>query len=164
MPLPINVLAAPGLHAIEVGPFLGAQVAVGSHPPFRTPDMRLLPLQTPAFSGGQLPGSLSLLDSLLLVLLTLVYPTTWRRSRVPPRCLGNRLGRLVAADSGVAGISVGPGLIVRLNRLGTGPAYPGIIGACLGTPVGCVAPTAAIPISPTTRIRPHASRNSQDAR
>jgi hypothetical protein len=70
MPLPINVLAASLLHGIEAGPFLGIQVAVGSHPPFRTPDPPLLHLQTPGFSGGQLPGSLSLLDSLLLALLT----------------------------------------------------------------------------------------------
>ena len=53
------------LHGIEAGPFLGIQVAVGSHPAFRTPDIRLLIVQTPGFSGGQLPGGLSLVDSVL---------------------------------------------------------------------------------------------------
>jgi hypothetical protein len=75
VPQPINILAAPILHGIEAGAFLGTQVAVGSHPAFRTPDIRLLIVQTPGFSGGQLPGSLSLVDSVLLVLLTPVYPT-----------------------------------------------------------------------------------------
>jgi hypothetical protein len=70
VPLPINVLAAFLLHGIEAAPFLGTQVAVGSHPALRTPDTRLLILQTPGFSGGQLPGSQSLLDSVLLALLT----------------------------------------------------------------------------------------------
>ena len=41
MPLPVNVLAASLLHAIEAAPFLGTQVAVGSHAPFRTPDTPL---------------------------------------------------------------------------------------------------------------------------
>jgi hypothetical protein len=58
------------LHGIEASPFLGTQVAVASHPAFRTPDVCLLILQTPGFSGGQLPGSLSLVDSVLLALLT----------------------------------------------------------------------------------------------
>ena len=93
--------------------------------------MRLLILQTPGFSGGQLPGSLSLLDSVLLALLTPVNPTTWRCRSVPLGCLGNRLGLLVGVDSGVAGISVGLGLIIGLHRLGIAPAYPGIIGVCL---------------------------------
>jgi hypothetical protein len=75
VPQPINILAASILQSIEAGPFLGAQVAVGSHPAFRTPDIRLLIVQTPGFSGGQLPGSLSLVDSVLLALLTPVYPT-----------------------------------------------------------------------------------------
>ena len=88
-----------------------------------------------------MPGSQSLLDSVLLALLTLVYPTTRRRSSVPPGCLGNRLGRLVSVDSGVAGISVGLGLIIGLNRLGIAPALPGIIRVCLGTPIRRVAPT-----------------------
>jgi len=73
---PINILAASVLHGIEAGPFLGTQVAVGSHPAFRTPDTPLLILQTSGFPGGQLPGSLSLVDSVLLALLTPVYPTT----------------------------------------------------------------------------------------
>jgi len=64
------------LHGIEAGTILGTQVAVGSHPAFRAPDIRLLIVQTPGFSGGQLPGSLSLLDSVGLALLTPVYPTT----------------------------------------------------------------------------------------
>ena len=53
--------------------------------------MRLLIVQTPGFSGGQLPGSLSLVDSVLLALLTPVHPMTFRRRSVPLGCLGNRL-------------------------------------------------------------------------
>jgi len=55
--------------------------------------------------------------------------------------LGNRLGRLVDVDSGVAGISIGLGLIIGLNRLGIAPALPGIIGVGLATAVGLVTPT-----------------------
>jgi hypothetical protein len=58
--------------------------------------------------------------------------------------LGNRLGLLVV-DSGVAGISVGLGLIIGLHRLGIAPALPGIIGVSLGVglaaAIGWVAPT-----------------------
>jgi len=68
------------------------------------------------------------LDSVLLALLTRVYPTTWRRSSVPLGCLGNRLGRLVDVDSGVAGISIGLGLIIGLNRLGIAPTSSGVRG------------------------------------
>jgi hypothetical protein len=70
VPQPINILAASILHGIEAGPLLRTQVAVGSHPAFRTPDIRLLILQTPGFSGGQLPGNPSLVDSVLLAVLT----------------------------------------------------------------------------------------------
>ena len=101
VPQPINILAAPILHGIEAGPFLGTQVAVGSHPAFRTPDTPLLILQTPGFSGGQLPGSLPLLDSVLLALLTPVYPTTLRLRSVPLVCLGNRLALLVVDPPGL---------------------------------------------------------------
>ena len=86
-----------------------------------------------------MPGSLSLVDPVLLVLLTPVYPTTLRRGSVPPGCLGNRLAGLGGVDFGVAGISIGLGLIIGLNRLGIGPALPGIIG--LGAAVGWVTPT-----------------------
>jgi hypothetical protein len=75
VPHPIDILAASILHGIEAGPFLGTQVAVGSHPAFRTPDTPRLILPTPRFSGGQLPGSLSLVNSVLLTLLTPVSPT-----------------------------------------------------------------------------------------
>ena len=138
VPQPINILAASILHGIEASPFLGTQVAVASHPAFRTPDMRLLIVQTPGFSGGQVPGSLSLVDSVLLALLTPVYPTIWRLRSVPLGCLGN----LLVVDSRVAGISVGLGLIIGLHRLGIAPALAGIIGVGLGATVGWVAPTA----------------------
>jgi hypothetical protein len=75
-----------------------------------------------------LPGSQSLVDSLLLALLTPVYPATWRGGRVPLGCIGNRLALLVDVTSGVAGIAVGLGLIIGLIRLGIAPAGPGIIG------------------------------------
>jgi hypothetical protein len=136
------------LHAIEAGAFLGTQVAVGSHPAFRTPDIRLLILQTPGFSGGQLPGSLALMDSVLLALLTPVYPTTLRLRSVPLGCLGN----LLVVDSGVSGISVGLGLIIGLNRLGIAPALPGIIGVGLAATVGWVGLAAAVGwVAPTER-------------
>jgi hypothetical protein len=93
-----------------------------------------------------LSGSLSLVYSLLLALLTPVYPATLRLRSVPLVCLGNLL---VVDPSGVAGISVGLGLIIRLNRLGIAPALPWIIGVGLGVglaaAVGWVAPTAASP-------------------
>ena len=89
-----------------------------------------------------MPGSLSLVDSVLLALLAPVYPPARRRRSVPLGCMGNRLGRLVGVDSGVAGISVGPGLIIGLNRLGIAPALSGIIGVGLGAARGCVAPAA----------------------
>ena len=72
---------------------------------------------------GQLPGSQSLLDSVLLALLTPVYPPTWRRQQGTPGLLGEPAGLVV--DFGVAGISVGLGLIIGLNRLGIAPAAPG---------------------------------------
>ena len=89
-----------------------------------------------------MPGSLSLVDSVLLALLAPVYPPARRRRSVPLGCMGNRLGRLVGVDSGVAGISVGPGLIIGLNRLSPAPAEPGIIGICLVAAGSRVAPTA----------------------
>jgi hypothetical protein len=52
--------------------------------------------------------------------------------------LGNRL---VGVDIRVAGISIGLGLIIGLNRLGIASALPGIIGVGLAAAVGWVAPT-----------------------
>jgi hypothetical protein len=59
------------------------------------------------------------------------------------------LGNLLVVDFGVAGISVGLGLIIGLHRLAIGlpiglaiaPAHPGIIGVTLGAAIGWVAPT-----------------------
>jgi hypothetical protein len=51
------------------------------------------------------------------------------------------LGNLLVVDFGVAGIGVGLGLIIGLNRLGIAPALPGIIGVGLGAAGGWVAPT-----------------------
>jgi len=96
-----------------------------------------------------LPGSLSLLDSLLLALLTPVYPTALRLRSVPLVCLGNLL---VVDPSGVAGIRVGLGLIIGLNRLGIAPAWPGTIGVSLAAAVGWVGLAAAIRwVAPTER-------------
>jgi len=54
--------------------------------------------------------------------------------------LGNRLGLLVV-DSGVAGISVGLGPIIGLDRLGIALTLPGIIGGgLLAAARGWVAP------------------------
>ena len=129
VPLAINVLAAPVLHGIEAGPFLGTQSAVGSHLPLRTPDTPLLVLQTRRFLRGQLPGSQSLVDSLLLALLTPVYPATWRGSRVPLGCLGTRLivglGLIIGLALLVIRLAL---LVIRLARLGIASAGPGIIG------------------------------------
>jgi hypothetical protein len=81
------------------------------------------------------------MDSVLLVLLTPVQPTAFRRRNVPLGGLGIRLARLVGVDFRVAGISVGLRLIIGLNRLGIAPALPRIIGVGLGAAVGGVAPT-----------------------
>jgi len=142
VPWAINVLIASLLRAIKATLFPGTQVAV--HPPCPILETPLLVLQTRRFLRGQLPGSQSLVDSLLLALLTPVYPATWRGSRVPLGCgLGNRL----IVNSRVARISVGLGLIrglallvIRLARLGIASAGPGIIGVWLAPAVGLLAP------------------------
>jgi hypothetical protein len=62
------------------------------------------------------------------------------------------LGNLLVVDSGVAGISVGLGLIIGLNRLGIAPALPGIIGVGLAAAVGWVGLAAAVGwVAPTER-------------
>jgi hypothetical protein len=91
-------------------------------------------------------------DSVLLALLTPVYPTIWRLRSVPLGCLGN----LLVVDSGVAGISVGLGLIIGLNRLGIAPALPGIIGVSLATAIGGVAPTIGW-VAPIVGVAPKGS-------
>jgi hypothetical protein len=58
------------------------------------------------------------------------------------------LGNLLVVDSRVAGISVGLGLIIGLNRLGIAPTLPGIIGVGLGVglaaAIGWVAPIVGV--------------------
>ena len=66
----LNSLAASILHGIEVPLSLGTQMAVGSHLALRTPDMCRLVVPNPGFSRGKLPGSLSPVHAVLLVLLT----------------------------------------------------------------------------------------------
>ena len=58
------------------------------------------------------------------------------------------MGNLLIIDFGVAGISVGLGLIIGLHRLGIAPALPGIIGVGLGVglaaAIGWVAPIVGV--------------------
>jgi hypothetical protein len=139
VPWAINVLIASLLRAIKATLFPGTQVAV--HPPCPILETPLLVLQTRRFLRGQLPGSLSLVDSLLLALLTPVYPATWRGSRVPLGCLGTRLivglGLIIGLALLVIGLAL---LVIRLALLGIASAGPGIIGVWLAPAVGREAP------------------------
>jgi len=85
-----------------------------------------------------LPGSQSLVDSLLLALLTPVYPATWRGSRIPLGCLGTRL---IVGLRLIIGLAL---LVIRLARLGIASAGPGIIGVWLAPPVGLLAPLGGV--------------------